>query len=261
MSGCFVSGSGLGSSWPMLLKVEAGLMPPGLGPGDVHFWSETLPAHEADFYAERFAQLSPDEQERARRYRFEKDRAAFVESRFFLRSVLARYLHINPADVAFTYGEKGKPFLGPGMPDSRIQFNLSHCRGLVICGIVLDHQIGVDVEEIRALEDILAIARQVFSPNELRQILYLEPEARLQAFYRCWTRKEAYIKATGEGISADLRSIDVPVLPGEHEANGWTWLPLDVGSGFTAHAALHQPAVVLPSMSRTTTSDPGDRKK
>src|SRR5258708_7381983 len=142
------------------------------------------------------ALLSQDELNRASRFHFEKDRTAFILARGFLRTMLGRYL--DGEEVHFVYGSYGKPALDRAGPS----FNLSHTNGLVMLGLTLENGIGVDVERIRPIENRDAIAERYFSRSEYGQVLSDE------AFFQCWTRKEAYIKAVGGGLSIPLRSIN-----------------------------------------------------
>ncbi len=183
--------------------------------GEIHVWTAPLGAPDDCVDAMR-ALLSDDELDRARRFHFEKDRTAFILARGFLRTMLGRYLG---DEVHFVYGSHGKPALdcaGPG-------FNLSHTDGLVALGMTLESEIGVDVERIRPMEDRDAIAERYFSASEYGQVLSDE------AFFQCWTRKEAYIKAVGGGLSIPLKSINT---------DGWSVIDLRPRDGYVGAVAV-----------------------
>jgi 4'-phosphopantetheinyl transferase len=156
--------------------------------------------------------LSADETARAARFRFEHLQHSFILARGALRILLGRYLNTAPADLAFTYGAKGKPALaGP----ARLQFNASHSADLALFAFTMDCELGVDIEAVRPMPDLEDIARRFFSADETAELMALSPGQRDQAFFLCWTRKEAYIKATGEGLSAPLDAFCVTLRPGD----------------------------------------------
>jgi 4'-phosphopantetheinyl transferase len=156
--------------------------------------------------------LSADERERAGRFRFDRDRRRFVAARGLLRLVLGRTLGLDPAGLRFAYGPRGKPSLadGPGLG-----FNVSHSGGLALLAFAWDRELGVDVEEEREVKEAADIARRYFSHRESEELLRLPEGERKAAFFRCWTRKEAFIKATGDGLSRALDAFDVTLRPGE----------------------------------------------
>ncbi|MCS6815117.1 MAG: 4'-phosphopantetheinyl transferase superfamily protein [Cyanobacteria bacterium] len=148
--------------------------------------------------------LSPDERQRAERFRFPRDRQRFVAGRGWLRTLLARYLNITPTLVQFEYLSHGKPVL---VNDPTIQFNLSHSQDLALCVVTRQHAVGIDVEYLRpvAANDI---AQRFFRPNEWTTLATLNPEEQQSAFFRYWTCKEAYLKACGDGLGK-LQSVEV----------------------------------------------------
>ena len=156
--------------------------------------------------------LSPDELDRAGRFRFDHLQRSFVLSRGAMRALLGHYLKTSPGEIRFSYGSKGKPSLAA---PARLQFNASHSGNLALFAFTLDCEVGIDVEAIRPMTDIEDIAKRFFSAEETAELMSLPPDQRKQCFYFCWTRKEAYIKATGEGLSAPLDAFQVTLRPGE----------------------------------------------
>ena len=167
---------------------------------EVHVWRSTL-----DLPTELFAKLlSSDEQVRADRFRFNQHRQRFIAGRGILRSLLGHYLQIPPDQVQFIYSEKGKPSLA----NQRLQFNVAHSQGLALYAVALDRPVGVDLEQVRAIVDLNALTQRFFSPNEHAAICNLPLDQQSQAFFRYWTCKEAYLKATGEGL-AKLQALEI----------------------------------------------------
>ena len=155
--------------------------------------------------------LSDDERARADRFVFDVHRRRFVACRAALRALLAERLGGRPGDVRFEYGPAGKPSLAGG---SAMRFNVSHSDRYALLAVALGAELGVDIERVRPMRDLDAIAERVFSEGE-RGALAREPgDRRVEAFFAAWTRKEAYIKARGEGI-AQLRAIEVSLASGD----------------------------------------------
>ena len=187
--------------------------------------------------------LEKDELDRADRFHFEKDRRAFVVSRGFLRHVLGRYLATKPEALRFSYGPYGKPALNGEHKDSSLKFNMSHSRGVGLVAVGEAKELGVDVEYIRADFATEDIARRFFSPREVSAFSALPSDLRVGAFFRCWTRKEAYIKAIGRGLSQPLDGFDVTLEPevppallrtDDDDASRWSLSDIDVGSDYAA---------------------------
>jgi 4'-phosphopantetheinyl transferase len=177
-----------------------------LAGAELHLWSGTLdadPAHESI--------LTPDELARAQRYRLPLVRQRFIAGRAILRTILAPYLDIEPGDIVFHYSQHGKPSL----VDSRLRFNVSHSDNLLLIAVSWHHDLGVDVEYIRPMPDAATIAADYFSRAEYEQFSRLPDDQKPQAFFNCWTRKEAYIKACGAGFAIPFSSFEVSFLPGE----------------------------------------------
>jgi 4'-phosphopantetheinyl transferase len=157
--------------------------------------------------------LSDAERERASRFVFDRDRRRFIVSRARLRQLLAARLGVPPESVEFTYGAHGKPaiVLGPADPDLR--FNVSHCNDLAVYAFSYGLDVGVDVEAVRALPDADRIAARFFSPREKEAYRALDSRDKPLGFFNCWTRKEAFIKALGDGLGHPLDSFDVSLAP------------------------------------------------
>jgi 4'-phosphopantetheinyl transferase len=161
--------------------------------------------------------LSSDEKARANRFHFLRDRNSFVATRGVLRELLGRYVGRAPAGLRFDYGPQGKPSLGTESHENTVQFNVSHSHGLALLAFARGRNLGVDVELIRPEFAADEIADRYFSPQEAMELRGLSPSLRVEAFFLCWTRKEAYIKARGEGLHIPLRSFHVSLTPGQPE--------------------------------------------
>lgn len=184
--------------------------------------------------------LSGAELERADRFRTAPLRNAFVAAHAALRAILAGCLGVPAASLVLAHGPYGKPEL----PGERLRFNLSHSADRALIALALDRAVGVDLERIRALPDLDDIARGFFAPQEQRDLLSLPSELRERAFFACWSRKEAYIKAVGMGLSLPLASFRVNLLPGDAPAllasahDRRTWSLYDVSPHLEFAAAL-----------------------
>jgi 4'-phosphopantetheinyl transferase len=218
-----------------------------LGTNDVHIWRAALEQSTAT--VENLRQLlSPDEQSRADRFHFEKDRRHFTAARGYLRTLLGRYLEIAPAEIRFSYSEYGKPALAPEL-DQRLKFNVAHSGGLALYAFTTIAEIGIDLEHIRPEFTGDDIARRYFSAAEVVSLDQLPVSARHQAFFDCWTRKEAFIKAKGLGLSLGLNQFDVTLSPDQPaallrtgwdltEASLWSLASIEVGPDFAAALAV-----------------------
>src|ERR1044072_9535450 len=216
---------------------------PLLETGAVNVWRIAL--DQPDDKLDRFRRtLEPDELDRASRFHFEKHRRHFIVARGILRAVIGRYLEMQPESLRFSYGAYGKPALAS---KHVLRFNLSHSHEVALLAIALDAELGVDVEHIR--EDFVSeeIARRFFSRAEVDVFNALPKEEQVAAFFRCWTRKEAYIKAIGKGLSQALDAFDVTLAPGaqaellraeEDDASRWLLRDVDVGEGYAGALAV-----------------------
>lgn len=176
-------------------------------PEEVHIW--TMPTQAAEpTVADLRGVLSSDELERASRFRFPHLASAYVITHGVLRLLLARFLDRDPADISFDYGVHGKPVVSK---NDQLHFNLTHSERMAAIAVTTGCALGIDLEHLRPIPDIEEIAGRYFCSEEAAEILPLAPGEREQAFFRCWTRKEAYIKAIGEGLSCALDSFQVTV--------------------------------------------------
>ena len=215
--------------------------------GEVHVWRLAL-----EQPSERFvALLDPDERSRANRFHFDKDRKHFVVARGFLRVLLGRYLKRDPKQLKFSYGPYGKPSLNG---EELLRFNMSHSHGMALYALTEGRDIGVDVEYVRADFTSDDIARRFFSPFEVEALCGLPTEERVASFFRCWTRKEAYIKATGRGLSQPLDGFDVTLAPAESAAllrtdagahEHWSMANIEVGPGYAGAVAVEGPVTAI----------------
>jgi 4'-phosphopantetheinyl transferase len=188
--------------------------PPGLR--EVHLWAVSLEASpEREMVLRRL--LTREEAARADRFHFDRHRRRFIVRRGVLRLLLAAYLGDDPARVRFGEGEKGKPYVPQDavVPLEQLYFNLSDSKDLAVYAFTRGAELGVDVEILRPMPDALQIAERFFSAEERECLRRVPPEATARAFFNCWTRKEAYIKAIGEGLSEPLDRFSVTLLPDE----------------------------------------------
>ena len=196
---------------------QTSLNAPQLEHNAIHLWIGRLD-RRPDELAPMKAILSCDEIERASRFRFEDDRSRFIASRSILRQLLSLHVACEPQSISLEYNVWGKPALATKFADSDIRFNLSHSHGLAAYAITRGREVGVDLEMVRQDFAIGGIAERFFSRTEVESLRSLPPEHQTRAFFVCWTRKEAYIKALGGGLSVDLTSFDVSLRPEEQPA-------------------------------------------
>jgi 4'-phosphopantetheinyl transferase len=159
--------------------------------------------------------LSADEWTRADRFHFDRDRRRFVAGRAILRAILARYLDLAPGAIVFRYLPHGKPVLATPSLRSAVEFNLAHADRLALYVFSASGDVGIDVERLRPIPDAAQIAERFFVAGERASLRSLPPESVDEAFLSCWTRKEAYLKAVGAGLSAPLDTCEVTLAPGE----------------------------------------------
>ena len=161
------------------------------------------------------ALLSDPERQRAARFALNRDRRRFIVARSRLRQLLGDRLDVRPDSVELEYGKRGKPALARNFADSGLRFNLSHCNDVAVYAFSSGREIGIDVEAVRLMHDADDIAARFFSPREYEAYLALDPRDRPLGFFNCWTRKEAFIKALGEGLYYPLDRFDVSLAPDE----------------------------------------------
>ena len=211
---------------------------------EVHLWRIDLEAVAAGEPRWR-GLLSADEKARADRFHFVRDRQNFTATRALLRTLLGAYIGCQPARVHFAYADRHKPALDPSQGAAPVQFNVSHSGSRALLAFARGRTLGVDVEQIRNNFDHEALARRFFSPAEQDALAGFPASERCSAFFRCWTRKEAYIKAHGAGLSLPLSEFDVSLMPAEQnallttrpdggEAALWSLREVQAGEGYEA---------------------------
>jgi 4'-phosphopantetheinyl transferase len=220
---------------------------PRLTGEEVHVWLADIrqPAARVESLSRL---LSPDESRRAGSFHFERHREAFAVARGTLRTILASYTGAHPRDLEFAYSPYGKPYLSGAHGGRDLRFNLSHSHGFALYAVAHGREVGVDIEYCRPRVAFAKIAERFFSPLEVENCRRLPERLRREAFFNCWTRKEAFIKAVGEGLSFPLDAFDVSMIPGESaallgvrvnglEATRWTLRELQPGSGYVGAVA------------------------
>jgi 4'-phosphopantetheinyl transferase len=203
--------------------------------GDVHIWRLDLKQPEAHIEAFR-ATLSSDEIVRADRFYFPEHRHRFIAGRGSLRAILGRYLGVDAAQVEFEYQQRGKPLLGGKFAGSGLCFNLSHSQDLGLLG-VSKGAIGVDLEYMRQMSDLEGLAERFFLDKEVELVRSLSSLQQQEVFFRYWTCKEAYLKATGDGI-VKLEEVEISLTPTTPAklliSENWHLLELVPGENFRA---------------------------
>ncbi len=211
---------------------------------DVHVWIadlDDMSRHNKLFYDV----LNEQERSRARRFLRPYDHKHFIAARGILRTLLGGYIRVEPRAIKFVLGTYGKPALDPKIHLSPLRFNISHSHGYALFAFTNERDIGVDIEHMRPIENMEDIVRRFFSAHEAATLLALPLHDRERAFYACWTRKEAFIKANGRGLTQTLGSFDVEVAPDKpaallairdapNEAARWRMRSLQTLPGFEA---------------------------
>jgi 4'-phosphopantetheinyl transferase len=177
----------------------------------VDIWRMSLARAMSNSYGE--SSLSSDELVRAGRFHFERDRIRFVRCRTALRSLLGRYLGIRAPDIRLEYHSNGKPEVAMEQNKLKLQFNVSHSADEALIAIASHHRVGIDIEKIRNDIDIFVLAEHFFSTRERASLKALPENLQREAFFACWTRKEAFVKATGDGLSFKLADFSVSTHP------------------------------------------------
>ncbi|OQY27678.1 MAG: hypothetical protein B6244_09755 [Candidatus Cloacimonetes bacterium 4572_55] len=214
----------------------------------VHVWNAEL-NHPLSIIGYFRAILSEDERARADRFYFDRDRNRYISARGTLRYIIGEYLSTAPDRIRFQYSEHGKPRVS--FPSDSVSFNLSHSHQRALYGFIKKGRIGIDVEYVRSNMDEMGIARRFFSASEADDLLKLTGNERLLGFFRCWTRKEAYIKALGHGLTHPLGKFGVSLLPDQPtallfsdmdpaEPKRWRMCDLSPGQGYVAALAIEK---------------------
>ena len=213
----------------------------------VHIWG--VESNKMDALADQFKKtLSDDERKRAEHFYFDYLRKSFIISHGALRTILSYYISTKPEQVKFRFGEHGKPYLDWDSPLD-VRFNITHSRELTLIAITLGRELGIDLEAIRPIRDLERLAERFFSPDENSTLQTVPVHQRLEAFFNCWTLKEAYIKATGEGFSRPFRTFDVAFLPRDSarivnvagspkESERWSLIEFSPAGGYIAALAI-----------------------
>jgi 4'-phosphopantetheinyl transferase len=209
---------------------------------EVHVWCAALDQPDETY----FPLLSAGERTRTRRFRFERERRRFTVGRGILRIILGRYLNIPADELKFQIGASGKPSLAD---DASIHFNLAHSGELALYAVTREHELGIDLEEIHPIPDVQQLAEQFFSPLEMAELAALPESKKLEAFFSGWTRKEAYLKARGDGLGHPLDQFSVSMSPdtparllqakeGQQELSRWSLQALTPAPGYVAALAV-----------------------
>jgi 4'-phosphopantetheinyl transferase len=226
-------------------------VPPALGTADVHLWRFPLEAAASEESA-LVELLSPRERERADGIRMDAQRRRYIIGHGRLRQVLARYVNVAPEAIEFGRHPRGKPFVAATQNVAGMHFNFSHTGNIGLVGVALKRPLGVDVEQHRNDMDMELIARRQFAPGEQARLMSLPTAQRRAAFYECWTRKEAYLKAIGDGIAGGLQGFEVSFLAdetpailrakeGPGECARWAVIPILAGAELSAACIVERP--------------------
>jgi 4'-phosphopantetheinyl transferase len=219
-----------------------------VGQDEIHVWRADLNVTQQLLEALEDT-LEKKERDRANRFHFEKDRRHFIAARGLLRVILGSYLKLKPNRLNFIYTPHGKPKIANEIEYNYLKFNLSHSHGLALYAITLGRKIGIDIERVRTNLSFEKLAKRFFSPLEFQMLSSLPPSERIEGFFNCWTRKEAYIKAIGEGLSIPLNQFDVTLNPSDEAkivsikgdsnlASYWSLYPLTPAPGYVGALAV-----------------------
>jgi 4'-phosphopantetheinyl transferase len=220
---------------------------PELGNEEIHLW-HGIPDDDTEKLQRLIDLLSEDERARMARFHFSKDRRDFAFARGKLRTLLGRYLEAAPGELRFSYSEQGKPHLAAPYSKTGLEFNLSHTSGRVLMAVCRRHQVGTDIEKFREDIDVDAVSERFFSAREREAFGKIPGPLRRAAFFHCWTRKEALVKAQGDGLTFPLDLFDVSIDADEHEvelrtrpdpekARQWCIFRVPVPRGYAAAVA------------------------
>lgn len=230
----------------------------------VHLWSASLSVSD-QIYNFLSQGLSSDEWRRADHFVFEQDRRNFIVARGVLRDVLAKYLDRQPKEIIFDYEPYGKPKISHTETATPVEFNLSHSSGLFVLAVADGKKVGIDVERVRSLPDLEQIVSHAFSSYEQNELSKLRGEEKYRGFFRCWTRKEAYLKARGDGLLVPLDTFDMSLAADNpihmlsnrldpHEVSRWSFYTFLPEQGFIGALAM-QGQEVVPNFKRWTPAE------
>ena len=184
---------------------------------EIHIWSTCVDQPQPEVHGlEKL--LSREEKIRAEKFHFERHRMRFIVGRGFLRTILGRYLCVKPGRLQLIHGKNGKPTLAGAYADTGVSFNLSHSKGQALYAITLGREIVVDIEYIHDFSDMEQIADNILSASEKIAFRKLQKQKKLKVFFKCWTRKKAFLKALGTGLSQSMDMIDITTFYGEETA-------------------------------------------
>ena len=209
-----------------------------LGANEIHVWLIDATGTDVDNLAAYAALLSAAEQARADRFKFAKDRLLFTVAHAALRSILAQYTETLPRNLQFDLGGHGKPKLGAPQAESRIAFNLSHSHGVALLAVARFREVGIDVEFVNADFALDEVAERFFAAGEVAALRMLPSLLQRQAFYKCWTSKEAFLKAKGTGLSGELDEVTISFAANREQAwidanvPGWSLIELNGIAGY-----------------------------
>lgn len=216
--------------------------PLNLASGQLQVWRIALDV-PPDVLSTFWVELSEAEQQRAGRFHTSQLRNRYITAHGALRRILAQYVHQPAAELQFSFSAYGKPSL---ISKSGLTFNLSHANAWALCVVACQQAVGVDIEQVQALPDLENVAQRFFSPRERQTLAALAETAKPLGFYHCWTRKEAFIKALGSGLSHPLDSFDVTLHPNEearlieirsHTSAHWSLVHLEPAPNYVGAVA------------------------
>jgi 4'-phosphopantetheinyl transferase len=227
---------------------KAGPIQPAIWQNEVHIWRARLDVAWSWTFDEA---LTLEDRTRADRFKFESDRRKFCAARASLRLILSRYLGVKPGRIPLETGEFGKPFVADKSVAQGLRFNVSHSHQLALISITRDREVGVDIEFMRSDFVTDEVATHFFSPAEVEEFRSVPPTQRTRAFFNVWTRKEAYIKARGEGLYCPLDQFDVSVAPNRpamlmesrvdaDDAQRWIFNDIHAGDRYAATVAVEK---------------------
>lgn len=201
-----------------IMKYQHVQDPPALQSGDVHVWRIALDDDPMGASQARLSALAPDERERAGWFRFPSDARRYVAGHTAMRTILSGYLGVAPKALTFAYGTHGKPELAARREHHRLRFNFARSESVALLAVTREVALGVDIELLRPDIEYAGIADRFFSPRERVMLRTIPEQERSSAFFRCWTRKEAYTKARGDGLALPLADFTVSLAPSEPPA-------------------------------------------